>query len=105
MTKKFFMFVAVIIVLTASSSGYDENFYLKSISKDHQTAVIGQKKSGQEWTVRQGDKIQNWNVIEITEHHVVLRSDPDEVTDLTMTIGLALPGIAVMPSVPVEDQE
>jgi hypothetical protein len=105
MNKKFMFFVVVVIVLTVSSSGYAQDFYLKSISKDHQTAVIGQKKSGQEWTVRQGDKIENWNVIEITKHHVILKTDPDEVTNLTMTIGLALPGIVSMPSVPDEDQK
>ena len=99
MNKKFMLFV-VMMVFTLSSSAYGQDFYLKSISKDKQTVVIGQKESDRKWTVRKGDKIENWNVIEIKKSHVILKSDPDEVTSLTRTIALTLPAIERMPSIP-----
>jgi hypothetical protein len=105
MNKKFMLFFGAVIVFTVSSSALGQDFYLKSISKDKQTVVIGQKESNRKWTVRTGDKIENWNVIEIKNSHVILQSDPDEVTNLTRTIALTLPAIETIPSVPDEDKK
>jgi hypothetical protein len=66
--------VALVILLTLIlvQSVYGQTFEVKAISEDLKQAVLRDTDTGEEWTVKKGDGIKGWKILQITKEYVTI---------------------------------
>jgi hypothetical protein len=66
--------IALVILLTLilAQSVYGQTFEVKAISEDLKQAVLRDADTGEEWTVKKGDGIKGWKILQITKEYVTI---------------------------------
>jgi len=63
---------AILLTLILAQSAFGQVFEVKAISQDLKVAVLRDTDTCEEWTVKKGDGIKGWRVLEITREYVTI---------------------------------
>ncbi len=63
---------AILLTLILAQSAFGQVFEVKTISQDLQVAVLRDTDTGEEWTVKKGDGIKGWKILQITKEYVTI---------------------------------
>jgi hypothetical protein len=64
------MVILLTLILVQSVNG--QTFEVKAISEDIKQAVLRDTDTGEEWTVKKGDSVKGWRILEITREYITI---------------------------------
>ena len=60
------------LILIFGQPAFSQTLGVSKITEDRKEVVLFDQDTGQEWVAKQGEKVGDWRVVEITQSHVKL---------------------------------
>ena len=90
--------IVIMSIFISIQNAYALNLNIKSISEDHEDAILMDKDTGDEWFVMEGDEIEGWVVTKINKDSVLIKKEAEGEITYDIVRKLTLPNkISIMP--------
>jgi len=83
--------ITIMSILISTQSAYALNLNIKSISEDHEEAILMDRDTSYEWVVTEGDDVGGWIVTKINKDNVLIKKEAEGEITYDIVRKLTLP--------------